>query len=92
VELQSYLFEKVTSDYSDLAFELECEGFKWRWETCFVGYQRSSELISKHLIFPLISLNHLTFSSAEAISELLDADVERVELFSGFHISILTNL
>ncbi|KIM39778.1 hypothetical protein M413DRAFT_446700 [Hebeloma cylindrosporum] len=70
-------FETVTSDYSDLAIELECEIFKWRWETCFLGYQRSSELISKHLIFPLISLNHLAFSSPEGISELSDADVER---------------
>ncbi|PPQ67521.1 hypothetical protein CVT25_006062 [Psilocybe cyanescens] len=69
-------FEGVESKYSDFAFELECEAFKWRWETCFLGYQRSSEIISKHLIFPLMSLNHLTFSSAQSISDLSDADLE----------------
>ncbi|KDR76312.1 hypothetical protein GALMADRAFT_247681 [Galerina marginata CBS 339.88] len=70
-------FEIVDSKYSDLAFELECEAFKWKWETCFLGHQRSSEIISKHLIFPLISLNHLTFASAEAVSELSDGDLEK---------------
>ncbi|KAF9476699.1 hypothetical protein BDN70DRAFT_882087 [Pholiota conissans] len=70
-------FEVVESKYSDLCIEVECEAFKWRWETCFIGYQSSSEIISKHLVFPLISLNHLTFSAAEPISEMSDADVEK---------------
>ncbi|KAF8199564.1 hypothetical protein BJ912DRAFT_1020162 [Pholiota molesta] len=70
-------FEVVESKYSDLCIELECEAFKWRWETCFIGYQSSSEVISKHLLFPLISLNHLTFAAAEPISEMTDTDVEK---------------
>ncbi|KAF8962773.1 hypothetical protein BDZ97DRAFT_2020814, partial [Flammula alnicola] len=71
-------FEVVDQNIlSDLCLELECEAFKWRWEACFLGYRWSSEIISKHLIFPLISLNHLTFSSAEAIGEMPDTDVEK---------------
>ncbi|GLB40185.1 hypothetical protein LshimejAT787_0800560 [Lyophyllum shimeji] len=70
-------FEIVETNYSDLAFTLEYETFKWRWETCFVGHKASAEIISKHLIFPLISLNHLAFSSPEPVAELSDADVEK---------------
>uniref|UniRef100_A0A8H8CM52 XLF-like N-terminal domain-containing protein n=1 Tax=Psilocybe cubensis TaxID=181762 RepID=A0A8H8CM52_PSICU len=69
--------EEVKSNYSDFAFVVECEAFKWRWETCFLGHRRSSEIISKHLIFPLISLNHLTFSSAHSMSELSDTELEQ---------------
>ncbi|KAF5371819.1 hypothetical protein D9615_009553 [Tricholomella constricta] len=70
-------FEVVESKYADIAFELEGETFKWRWETCFLGHKASAEIISKHLIFPLISLNHMAFSSPLAVSELSDADVEQ---------------
>ncbi|KAF8149863.1 hypothetical protein B0H34DRAFT_164796 [Crassisporium funariophilum] len=75
--IADFSFETVETKYSDIAFELECENFKWRWETCFLGYQRSSEIISKHLIFPLISVNHMTFSSKDAVSGLSDADIEK---------------
>jgi len=70
-------FQVVESQYSDLAFEVECEAFKWRWETTFLGHKLSSEIISKHLIFPLISLNHLTFSSSETICDLPDSELEK---------------
>lgn len=43
-----------------------------------MGHKLSSEIISKHLIFPLISLNHMIFSSTEVVGELSDADVEKV--------------
>lgn len=62
----------------DFAFELECETFKWRWETCFLGHRLSAEIISKQLIFPLISVNHLAFSSPDAVGEMSDADLEKV--------------
>ncbi|KAF8071710.1 hypothetical protein FPV67DRAFT_1560501 [Lyophyllum atratum] len=71
----------VESNFADLAFELEYETFKWRWETCFLGHKASAEVISKHLIFPLISLNHLAFSSPEAVTALSDADVEKARDF-----------
>ena len=57
---------------------MENESFKWRWETCFLGHRRSAEIISKHLILPLISLNHLAFSSADVVAELPDGDIEKV--------------
>lgn len=62
----------------DFALEMTCDSFKWRWEACFLGYKLSAELISKHLIFPLISANHLAFSSADAVGEMVDADLEKV--------------
>ncbi|TFK40297.1 hypothetical protein BDQ12DRAFT_680680 [Crucibulum laeve] len=70
-------FEVIESYYADFAFELECETFKWRWETCSLGHTTSAELISKHLIFPLISVNHLAFSSPEAVGEISDTDLEK---------------
>ena len=57
---------------------MESDSFKWRWETCFLGHRRSAEIISKHLILPLISLNHLAFSSGDVVAELPDDDVEKV--------------
>ncbi|KAF9048705.1 hypothetical protein BJ165DRAFT_1526130 [Panaeolus papilionaceus] len=70
-------FESVQTNYSDSAFEIECGTFKWRWETCFLGHTRSADIISQHLIFPLISLSHLTFSSAEAVGEVAESEVEK---------------
>ncbi|PFH53070.1 hypothetical protein AMATHDRAFT_1499 [Amanita thiersii Skay4041] len=70
-------FQVVQSDYSDFAFQLEYDRFKWRWETCFIGPKRSAEVISKHIIFPLISLSHMAFSSSEALNGMSDEDVEK---------------
>jgi len=75
--IADFTLETGESNYSDLALVLECESFKWRWETCFSGYRCSSEIISKHLIFPLISMNHLTFSLAEAVGEMPDVEIEK---------------
>lgn len=75
--ISDFTFDIVESNYADLAFELEGDGFKWRWETCFLGHRFSAELISKHLIFPLISVNHLSFSSVDSVSELPDSDLEK---------------
>jgi hypothetical protein len=63
----------------DHTFQFEGDSFKWRWETCFLGHKRSAEIISKHLIFPLISVNHLAFSSTDVVAELPDADLEKVK-------------
>ncbi|KZT73160.1 hypothetical protein DAEQUDRAFT_722284 [Daedalea quercina L-15889] len=70
-------FEVVKTHYSDFAFELGSDSFKWRWETCAIGPKLSAEILSKHLIMPLISLTHLGFSSADPVSELSDADLEK---------------
>ncbi|THH02766.1 hypothetical protein EW026_g122 [Hermanssonia centrifuga] len=37
----------------------------------------SSDVLSKHLIMPLISATHLAFSSADPVSELSEADLEK---------------
>lgn len=70
-------FEIASSKYSDLAIELECDSCKWRWETNSVGYRISAEIISKQLIFPLITANHVAFTSTEPINEMSDIDLEK---------------
>ena len=64
----------------DFAFELECEAFKWRWETYITPPKISTEILSKHLIMPLISINHLAFASADPVSELSETDLEQVRI------------
>ncbi|KAF8920259.1 hypothetical protein CPB85DRAFT_1429066 [Mucidula mucida] len=70
-------FEVVETNFSDIAFTLEGPSFQWRWEACFVGHKSSAEILSKHLILPLISMSHLAFSSAENVNGLSDADMEK---------------
>ena len=62
----------------DFAFELEGEGLKWRWEGVSLGHKLSAEILSQHLIIPLISVTHLAFSSADPVSELSESDLEKV--------------
>ncbi|KAG1779186.1 hypothetical protein EV702DRAFT_1178682 [Suillus placidus] len=61
----------------DLALELECNDWKWRWEPTFLGPKVSAEIISKHLIMPLISVNHLAFSSSDVLGDLAPGDLEK---------------
>jgi len=42
----------------------------------------SADIISKHLIFPFISVSHLAFSSPDAINTMSDADLEKVPSFT----------
>ncbi|KAJ6531722.1 hypothetical protein B0H19DRAFT_1188224 [Mycena capillaripes] len=70
-------FDVVESNYADLAIELDCEVFKWRWETCLQGSRFSAEMISRHLVLPLISLNHLSFTSESAVGESSATDLEK---------------
>ncbi|KAI0360137.1 hypothetical protein OH77DRAFT_1472228 [Trametes cingulata] len=70
-------FELVQSSYSDLAFELRNDTFRWRWETFSVGPKMSADVLSKHLIMPSISATHLSFFSADPVSGLSEADVEK---------------
>jgi len=59
---------------------LGSDSFKWRWETYFLGYKNSAEVISRHLILPLISANYLAFSSADILADVSDAEVEKVRV------------
>nr|GAT60826.1 predicted protein [Mycena chlorophos] len=70
-------FDIVESNYADLAIELEGEAFKWRWETCLQGGRFSTDIISKHLVLPLISLAHLAFTSTSAVGESTGSDLEK---------------
>lgn len=74
-------FEVVESKFGDFAFELECAAFKWRWETVSVGHKLSADILSQHLIMPLISVSHLAFSSSDVVGDLPPSDLEKVKPF-----------
>lgn len=75
-----------------MALELECNNWKWRWEPAFLGPKVSAEIISKHLIIPLISVNHLAFSSSDVLGDLAPGDLEKVCLCFVIHLSICNDL
>ncbi|KAF7312332.1 hypothetical protein MIND_00246300 [Mycena indigotica] len=75
--LSELSFDCVESNYADLAIELEGEAFKWRWETCTQGGRFSADIISRHLVLPLISLTHLAFTSTSAVGESSESDLEK---------------
>ncbi|KAI6042979.1 hypothetical protein EDC04DRAFT_2563379, partial [Pisolithus marmoratus] len=70
-------FELVESKSADLAFELGSDTFKWRWDTIFVGHKTSADILSQHLIMPLITVNHLAFSTPNPVSDLNEDDLEK---------------
>ncbi|KAM5538552.1 hypothetical protein V8D89_007885 [Ganoderma adspersum] len=70
-------FEFVKSNYSDLAFTLSGDSFRWRWETFSLGPRMSADVLSKHLILPLISMSHLAFSSADPLGTTSETDLEK---------------
>ena len=73
------LFIRRPAYAQDLAFDLEFDDFKWRWDMFRLGPRTSAEVLSKHLIIPLISMTHVAFSSADPISELEESDLEKVD-------------
>jgi hypothetical protein len=77
-KLVTFLSSQLKFSLQDAAFELECETFKWRWETFRIPPKYSAELISKHLLIPLISLNHVAFASMDTVSELSQTNLENV--------------
>lgn len=70
----------IHPDSQDLAFEIDCDGFKWHWETYLLGPKTSADVISRHLIMPLISVVHISFYSADPVSELEESDLEKVRM------------
>ncbi|KAJ3983959.1 hypothetical protein F5890DRAFT_1519963 [Lentinula detonsa] len=70
-------FEVVESRSSDFAFEIDCEAFKWTWETCFIGYKSSTEIISKHLVLPLLSVTHTVLSVVKPAGEMSESELEK---------------
>ncbi|KAJ3727926.1 hypothetical protein C8R42DRAFT_694236 [Lentinula raphanica] len=70
-------FEVISTRFSDLAFEIEYEGIRWTWETCFIGYKSSAEVISRHLVLPLLSVTHAAFSVSKPAGEMVDSELEK---------------
>lgn len=78
-QVPSLLIDVVIDYFSqDLSFELEFEAFKWRWDAFLLGPRTSSDIISKHLIMPLITMAHVAYYSADPVSELPEEDLEKV--------------
>lgn len=68
----------ISQALQDLAIDLRGEGFNWRWETFSTGPKQSADVLSKHLILPLLSTAYLAFISPDAISEISTNDLEKV--------------
>ena len=66
--------------FQDLAINFRGEGFEWRWETFSIGPKQSAEVLSKHLMIPILSTAYLAFISPDTISEISGADLEKVGL------------
>ena len=43
-----------------------------------MGHKIGSEVISQHLVLPLISVNHLAFTSADPVGEITESELEKV--------------
>lgn len=54
------------------------DGFKWRWDACIVPPNLAAEVLSKHLILPLVSTGHLAFTTKEPLGEMSESELEKV--------------
>jgi len=70
-------FTLVPSSYSDMSFKFHSDIINWRWDTYYVGPKMSSEILSQHLIIPLVSTTHLAFTSVKPVSEMSEGDLEK---------------
>ncbi|KAH9945258.1 uncharacterized protein BXZ73DRAFT_38484, partial [Epithele typhae] len=70
-------FEAVDTMFSDLAFTLGNEAFRWRWETLAVPPRLSADILSTHLILPLISMTHVAFSASDVVGSGSETGIEK---------------
>lgn len=73
----------LSQTLQDLAIDLRGDSFRWRWETFSIGPKQSADVLSKHLMIPLLSTAYLAFISPDAISEISGSDLEKVGLSSS---------
>ncbi|KAI0768066.1 hypothetical protein BD413DRAFT_566465 [Trametes elegans] len=74
--------EQVKTTYSDRAVELKTDTFRWRWETFIVGPRLSADILSMHLIMPMISSSHAAFYSHDSPFNLPEEILENsVDMF-----------
>jgi hypothetical protein len=67
--------------WQDLAIDLRGDTFKWRWETSFIGPRQSADVLSKHLIMPLLCSAKLAFVMRNSLGEIPKHDLEQVSKF-----------
>ena len=73
----------------DVTIKLRGESFKWKWETTYLGPKLSAEILSKHLVVPLISAVHFAFTSPVVIGGMSGEDLEKVSSFNS-EVELLT--
>ncbi|KZW03780.1 hypothetical protein EXIGLDRAFT_743505, partial [Exidia glandulosa HHB12029] len=71
-------FTIVQSRDADLACELCYEDYTWRWHANALGYRTSAEVLSKHLILPLITFSDLAFTTPEPLQNMQTGELEKV--------------
>lgn len=71
-------FSTVQSLHADLACEVGCEDYTWQWHANALGYRLSSELLSKHLILPLISFSHVAFTAPQPLQQMPADELEKL--------------
>ncbi|KAH7105445.1 hypothetical protein BKA62DRAFT_812954 [Auriculariales sp. MPI-PUGE-AT-0066] len=62
---------KVSEDYnSDLAIDLATNDYSWRWNALAVGLRTSADLISTHLITPLLTFSWASLDLKESMKQV----------------------
>jgi hypothetical protein len=61
----------------------EATSWCWSWELFSAGPKLGAQLLSQHLIVPLISVMHLAFQSNGLLNELSNIGLEQVGLVHG---------
>lgn len=68
----------VVDRSQDFACEICHDDYTWQWHANSLGYRTSAELLSKHLILPLITFSDLAFASSEPLSQMPNDELEKV--------------
>ncbi|KZV74605.1 hypothetical protein PENSPDRAFT_185240 [Peniophora sp. CONT] len=67
----------LADSHTSGGMEVGGDGFKWRWDACIVPPNLAAEVLSKHLILPLVSTAHLAFTTKEPLGEMSESELEK---------------
>ncbi|VDB89796.1 unnamed protein product [Peniophora sp. CBMAI 1063] len=69
--------ELEPSPYADLCIAFGGHGFKWRWDTCILPPKLAAEVLSRHLIIPLICTANLAFTTSDPLADMPEGELEK---------------
>lgn len=79
VSLQNFLRQRSSRRFNkDLSFTISHDTFLWTWQLDILPHKIAADFLSKHLILPLISLNHLAFTTTSVPKELTEESLKTV--------------